>query len=630
MWSKIYRWIDARWPLGSLLRLGREEEIPGGTSFAYTLGSVTLFVFLLQMATGVAQLFYYVPTVDHAYDSLNYFRADVPFGWLIHGLHYWGANAMVVLLGLHMIRVFIWGAYKAPRQLIWLTGVGLLILTAGLSFTGAPLPWDERGYWALEVGTSIAGTIPMIGHLIEPLLRGGEAMGQLTLSRFFVLHAVLLPGMLLALIGVHLVAFRRFGSVGPWEEARRSRSGPFWPDQATKDIVVIALLSLVLIGLSAYKPPPITGPADPLDTSYLPKPEWNFLFLYEALKFLPGWLEPVGTVGLPTVVVLVLTSLPFLDRGPERNPARRPLIMTSGLILVGTVVALTAAGLLGRIGQTKTGAGAVAVGPLAGRRSAIARQGARLFTSLGCIGCHRANGKGGTLGPDLSHEALRNRSHRWLFTQIRDPRANDPHSIMPPFSSLNNQQLQALIAYLLSLTNRSGGAPVTTVGTASPAASATPGPPGAAASMIGSAHHGAVLFGRHCASCHGKQGKGLSSGAAAHAAPALAPIDPALFSQEPDAFADDIDRIIQHGLTPAGPQEVGMPAFGDHKTLTQQEIADIEAYVMQLNGVNRAQLVHAGLAPRRFFHAVLALVALVALGLGVLWKYLRVPRQGTP
>ena len=152
MLSSIWRWLNDRWPLSALLRSGLEETIPGGSSFAYTLGSATLIVFLLQVVTGVWQLFYYVPTVDHAYDSLNYLRDDVPFGWLIHGLHYWGASAMVVLVGLHLVRVFLWGAYKRPRELTWLLGVVLLILTAGMSFSGAPLPWDERGYWAAEVG----------------------------------------------------------------------------------------------------------------------------------------------------------------------------------------------------------------------------------------------------------------------------------------------------------------------------------------------------------------------------------------------------------------------------------------------------------------------------------------------
>jgi quinol-cytochrome oxidoreductase complex cytochrome b subunit len=177
MFDRIVRWVDERIPLTTMIRQGLDEEIPGGASFAYTLGSATLAVFVIQMVTGVWQLLYYVPTVDHAYDSLNYLRTEVPFGWLIHGLHYWGANAIIVLVGLHIARVFIYGAYKVPRELTWLAGVVLLLVTAGLVFTGAPLPWDERGYWAAEVGTSIAGTVPLVGDAVKRLLRGGDLMG---------------------------------------------------------------------------------------------------------------------------------------------------------------------------------------------------------------------------------------------------------------------------------------------------------------------------------------------------------------------------------------------------------------------------------------------------------------------
>lgn len=348
MFSKIYRWINDRWPLTALIRIGLEEEMPGGASFAYIFGSATLIIFLLQGVTGVCQLFYYVPTIDHAYISLNYFRIEVPFGWLIHSLHYWGASMMVVLVGLHMCQVFIWGAYKHPRQLTWLIGVANLLITLGISFTGPTLHWDELGYWAAEVGTSIAGTVPLVGDIVKRLLRGGETMGQLTLSRFFILHIAILPGILMGLIGIHLVAFRHFGVSGPWNEKRRKQIGRFWPDQVFEDTVIVMLLVLILIGLAAYRPAPIEGPADPLDTSYVPKPEWNFLFLYQALKYFHGNLEPIGTAGVPLFIILLLVFLPFLDRSPERNPARRPFIMAGGLIFVILILTLAFLGYLSK------------------------------------------------------------------------------------------------------------------------------------------------------------------------------------------------------------------------------------------------------------------------------------------
>jgi ubiquinol-cytochrome c reductase cytochrome b subunit len=646
MLKPIWQWIDERWPLSALLRLSLEEDIPGGSSFAYTLGSATLIVFVIQAITGIWQLFYYVPAVDHAYDSVSYLRTEVPFGWLIHGLHYWGASAMIILVVVHMARVFIWGAYKRPRELTWLVGVSLLIFSLGMSFTGAPLPWDERGYWAAEVGTSIAGTVPLVGDLAKRLLRVGEAMGQLTLSRFFILHVALLPGALLALIGIHLVAFRRFGSVGPWDKAKRQRNGRFWPDQVFKDGLLAIIIFLVLVGLSAFVPPPFAGPADPVDTSYLPKPEWNFLFLYQALKFFPSRLEPLGTVGIPLVGILVLVLLPFLDRRPERNPLHRPIVMLGGLIAAMALIALTITGYYSRPGSAQAAAPSPPVASVV-HLPANAREGAKLFQSLGCVGCHRVNGTGGTAGPDLSHEALRGRARQWLVSQIRDPQSHDPNTGMPAFASLSDAQVNQLADYLLSLgaqgtplPTQSGGvatgtptvAPTTQVVTptamvtitesVSPTSSTENGSPGSASAIIGSAGHGAVLFDRDCASCHGPQGTDNvpNPGSADGTVPPLNPIDPELASKNPQTFVDNMDRIIQHGSTPDGPNpQLDMPAFGDDNTLTQQEIADLEAYVLQLNGVDRGQLEYPGIAPRRFFEFALGAFGLVGLGLGGLW-----------
>jgi ubiquinol-cytochrome c reductase cytochrome b subunit len=653
MLSRIRNWIEDRWPLSALIHLGFEEEIPGGASYAYVFGSATLIIFILQIVTGICQLRYYVPTLDHAYDSLNYLRTEVPFGWLIHSLHYWGASAMVFLVGLHMCRVFIWGAYKKPRELTWLVGLGLLLITLGIDYTGPTLSWDERGYWVAEVGTSIAGTIPVVGDVAKRLMLGGETMGQLTLSNFFILHTAVLPGILIALISIHLVAFRRFGAVGPWDEKKRKTSGPFWPDQIFNDAVIATILAFVLIDLSIYIRAPITGPADPLDTSYIPKAEWNFLFLYEGLKFFPGKLEPIGTIGISAFIILLLISVPFLDRRPENNPRMRLRMMMGGLIFVLSVLSLAVAG------HFSKGTGTVgAVGPQApstpvasvAHMSASARQGAKLFQSLGCIGCHRVHGVGGTVGPALSSEVLQDKSREWLIIQIRNSKAHFPNSIMPPFSYLSLQQTNALVDYLLSLAYGSVSPPTGATGAKAgipapapppPTASAvTPpsrpaapplvrqplGPPGPAAAIIGSADHGAVLFKADCESCHGPQGtdKVPNPGSDAGTVPPLNPISPNLLNVDPETFADNIDRYIQHGSTPKG-QNPGlqMLPFGDSNTLTQQAISEIEAYVMQLNGVDRAQLAHPGVPPRLFFLLAVVVFGLIGLALTGIWIRIR-------
>ncbi|MEZ4411356.1 MAG: cytochrome b N-terminal domain-containing protein [Gemmatimonadales bacterium] len=459
--ATVWRWLNERVPVEKLLHVGLDEEIPGGASFMYTLGSAVLFIILIQVATGVWQLFYYVPTVDHAYDSLQYLVKEVPFGWLLHGLHYWGASAMVVLVALHMLQVVVWGAYKRPREMVWFFGVLLLLLSMLMSFTGAPLPWDQRGFWAGEVGTEMIGTVPLVGGWLLALVRGGSSMGQLTLSRFFVMHVALIPAALVGMVVLHLIAFRTAGSAGPWSEERgAARRGLFWPDQVTKDLILAGIVLALLVGLSIFSPPPTSGPADPTDSSFVPKPEWNFLFLYQALKFFPGALEPLGTVGIPLVLVLFLFSLPFIDRRPDRDPRRRPLVLTLMMALIVVTVTLTVVGVeSGPASARHAGAGPPVAS--ASHLSSEARAGAKLFVSLGCHGCHAIHGTGGVVGPDLSNERGRGRTVAWLTQQIQDPTSHFPTGVMPSFASLDSAKVHALVAFLLSqsVDSSAAGAP---------------------------------------------------------------------------------------------------------------------------------------------------------------------------
>ena len=642
MLAGISRWINKRWPLDALIRIGLEEEMPGGASYAYVFGSSLALIFLLQITTGICQLFYYIPSTDHAYNSLNYLRTEVPFGWLIHGFHYWGATTMILLVGIHMCRVFIWGAYKHPRELTWLIGLTLLLVTSALSFTGPTLAWNEQGYWAAEVGTSIAGTIPFVGDLAKNLLRGGAEMGQLTLSRFFILHIAILPGILLTLITIHVTAFRRFGISGPWDEEKRRANGYFWPDQIFKDTLFFSFIFLLLIGLTVYFRPPFEGPADPLDNTYIPKPEWNFLFLYQALKYFHGNLEPVGTVTIPLVLLLVLVLIPFLDRGTERNPAKRRRFMIGGLIFVCGILISAFAGYYSQPGTARPTT-PKANPPLTGPSGPVSakpagspgvQQGAQLFRSLPCLGCHRVNGQGGTIGPALSAASLKGKSRQWLITQIRNPKANYPNTIMPPFSSLTDSQVNNLVGFLLVL---EGGAIAPSAskapGTVAPQPPAPgpesailigpQGPPGRAAYTIGTPDRGSVLFRNACEACHGPQGTGkiANPGAEGGTVPALNPINRNLFSKTPQTFAENIDRYIQHGSMPAGiAPPLHMLPFGDTNTLTQQVISNIEAYILQLNGVDRAQSVNPGIPPRQFFWMAVIIFGVISLGLGFFWK----------
>jgi len=203
MWKKLFNWLDERLGLTTIYNVVLDRKVPKVNWF-FTLGSASLFLFVMQGVTGILLTVYYVPTPDHAYDSIQYIMNDVTFGWLIRGIHHWGATLMVLVVFLHMLRTFYFAAYKYPREITWLTGVILLLSTLGMGFTGYLLPWNQRSYWATTVGTEIPGTVPFIGQFITNVLRGGPDLSALTLSRFFSVHIWVLPAVIVGTIGIHL------------------------------------------------------------------------------------------------------------------------------------------------------------------------------------------------------------------------------------------------------------------------------------------------------------------------------------------------------------------------------------------------------------------------------------------
>ena len=218
MFEKTFTWLDERLGLKSIYDTVLDRKVPK-VNWWFTLGSASLFLFLLQGITGIMLTVYYVPSPDHAYDSIQYIMTGVSFGWLIRGIHHWGASLMVLIVFFHMLRTYFFGAYKYPREFTWVTGVLLLLLTLGMGFTGYLLPWNQRAYWATTVATSIAGTVPFIGNFINQALRGGAGLSAVTLARFFSVHIWWLPAMIASLIGVHLFMVIRLGiSSVPKEE----------------------------------------------------------------------------------------------------------------------------------------------------------------------------------------------------------------------------------------------------------------------------------------------------------------------------------------------------------------------------------------------------------------------------
>ena len=465
-----------------------DRKIPKGVDWRYTLGSMAGFLFLMQAVTGMLLAMHYSPSQDHAYDSIRFIMDVVPMGAFLRGLHKWGASAMVVVVVLHMIRVYFMAAYKYPREATWLTGIGLLLVVIGLGFTGYLLPWDQKAYWATVVGSHISEQTPIIGAYVGKILKGGDELGAITLTRFYAIHMLLLPMTILGLMGLHLFLvvwhgisappekIKSFDPAGPdWKEKihhryleMKEKGKSFFPYVVFKDTFAIALLLAVIAGLALWKGAELEGLADPTDTSYNPRPEWYFLFIFQGLKYFPGSLEAIATILLPGLGVTALLALPFLDRSFRRHPFDRPILSTVGLAAILGIGFLTIQGLRSPL-----------TNPILARNPLV-MEGKRLYGDLKCQYCHTLDGKGGHIGPVLDEVGSR-RDAAWLTAHFRNPQQVTKGTVMPNFNLLDNE-VQALVAYMSTL----GG------GSYSPKA-----PP---------------LFEERCMVCHKLHGKGEEIG----------------------------------------------------------------------------------------------------------------------
>lgn len=349
-------WVDVRLGVRELWRNNLTEyRIPRDINAWYTLGSVLLALFALQIGTGLLLLVDYVPEPTKAFDSVEKIMNEVPYGWLVRDLHAVGANLIVVVLLLHMASTLFTGSYKKPRELNWLSGFLLLLLGLGLCLTGYLLPWSQLSFWATTIATDAAGAVPVVGEGLMRFLRGASAVGSPTLGRFFALHVLGLPLLLGATVVLHLFCVRRTGISQPpfGRGSHPARVGasyhhehyaggiPFYPNYVVKDLAVISFFLAVLAAFSFFAPyvfipADALVPANPFSTPAHIKPEWYFLWAYEILRLSPNKLFGLSVQAL---VVLFLALLPFLDRSRERNPRRRPpfvvLFVLGILVLIG-------------------------------------------------------------------------------------------------------------------------------------------------------------------------------------------------------------------------------------------------------------------------------------------------------
>lgn len=454
----LQRWVDERLQITPLVRAFVDRRIPGNVGWFHTLGSATLVFVVVQVVTGIALSLSYVPSPDAAYASVVYID-QTPFGGLIRGIHHWSAGLLVLLVGLHALRVFLWAAYRYPRELTWVVGAFLFFVVLGFAFTGYLLPWDQKGYWATVVGTNIAGSVPVIGGRILELLRGGEQLGAVTLARFYGIHVWALPALLFLLVGFHVFAVVRQGiAASPRRRglveapvglsrraayeleygAEKAAGRPFW-ESLLKDAIVSAGLLVVIFGLALVAGAPLEPKANANAIGYAPRPEWYFLDLFQLLWYVTGSLEPLLIFGIFTLGALVFVLVPCLDRNRERIPRRRPFAMAASAAVVVGVLALTL------IGATTSPAG-VAVVPATSGMSNQQLAGLKVYNAQGCSSCHELHGIGGTSGPDLSRAG-----YRWDVQAIRRQIVQPKDDRMPAFDQLAAQQLDDLIAYLASL-----------------------------------------------------------------------------------------------------------------------------------------------------------------------------------
>ncbi len=454
---KIIDWVEHRTGLETAIKNFLYEDIPASSGWHQIIGSMAVFFFVIQIFTGGLLAFNYAPTPGDAYNSVKYIMTELTGGKLIRGLHHWGASMMLIIVVLHMLQVFLYGAYKKPREATWMIGVVLLLMTLAFGLTGYLLPWDNRAYWGTVVTTQIAAQAPFAGPYMARLLGGEGSVGVVTFSRFYALHTVLLPPLVLILIGIHVFLVRRHGvapAVG--DKAPRRK---FFPEQVFKDTVGVTLAFLILFTLAVVAEVPLGKLADPTDTAYIPRPEWYFLFLFQTLKFFKGPMEAVGSVLLPGLAVLTLLLIPFIDRGPMVRLGKRTFAFLFAFIAAIAWTGLTTAAIVTTPKNAEDTEATPSKEPATVSMSAWQRlspeelEGLSHYRKQNCKMCHPGAGKKG-IGPDLTQMPAAHRNAAWMIPHFQRPSQVVPGSSMPPVQ-LKDSDLNALSAFVLKLTPES-------------------------------------------------------------------------------------------------------------------------------------------------------------------------------
>jgi len=510
-------WLDDRTNYRAARKHLLDEPLPPGTGWWFVTGSILVFLLGVQLLTGVVLSMYYVPSSESAYDSVRFIMTQLSFGRVVRGLHFFGASFIVVAAVVHMLRVVILGSYKKPREVTWITGVLLLLIILGLALSGYLLPWDQRAYWATTVTINIARSTPLLGEQIAGVMRGGANLGALTLLRWYAAHVFLLPAALIVFTLSHVYLMRRHGISGPLKTVEGEWE-PFYPSHALKDTIVIAGVFAALLTLSIAVRAPLDAIADPSDATYIPRPEWYFLSLFQLLKYFPGRLEPVATMVIPGVVVALLFLLPFIDRRAERRPSRRLFVMTAfcgGLLIVAV---LTSLGLR----DTAPAANVNQWAPLS-------LAGYQFAHDERCQACHRVGGAANPID-----ETIARRDSEWLVAHVRDPQMIAPDLRPVPGGAMTEGQGRSVVAYMRRVRA------------------------GAAAPTLAANQAAIAVYGRYCSTCHTIDGEGGTQ------APDLSHV----------GSRHDAKRLRDWITDPTSVQfDATMPPFGDR--LNEEEMTAI-------------------------------------------------------
>jgi ubiquinol-cytochrome c reductase cytochrome b subunit len=464
MLRNIALWIDDRVHLSKLYAATAGHHVPrNAESWFYVFGSGTLLCFILQIVTGICLAFVYVPSAGEAYTSLEYLNYQQPLGWLLRAMHNWGSNFMLAIMILHLAQVFLFGAFKYPREMTWISGVVLLLCTLGMAFTGQVLRFDQDAYWGLGIGAAMMGRVPAIGPELTHVVLAGPIIAGETLSRFFTLHVFIIPGTIIALVSLHLrlvltKGINEYPVPGKtvvkatyekeYEDLIKKDGVPFFPKAISKDLIFSGVLMLAILGCALYfGPEGPHGVPDPTQINTVPKPDFFFLWLYAVLALLPDYLETILILTVPVIAIGLLFAVPFISGTGEKSARRRPVAV---LVVIIIFLSLGTLNYLGTFSpwspqMSAWSADATPVKYVEGR-TPLERQGALVLQNKQCRNCHSLEGSGGQRGPALDGVATRLTGDQ-LTRQVIQGGGN-----MPAYGkNLSPAEVAALVAFMKTL-----------------------------------------------------------------------------------------------------------------------------------------------------------------------------------